>query len=258
VALKALSLSFLSYSNFGIFYPDACRFFGLEPSPMGYGLLHCLDDAGQRVTRATEDVEYVRMIASRIGTATLEGLEVPATKFPVNRAGWPEDWIEEHQTDGRPTDQHRTDHQRGWIAVADEPDPGRAADAGRYRLDVNVADLPARIRAICGSWPEVTERESHGAPAFYVKKQFVMLWPDGHHDQRFPHLWCAAPPGAQDEMIEMQPDRYFRPPYVGGRGWLGVRLDGVVDWDEVRALCAGAYRCVAPKRLVTLLPDDPA
>lgn len=121
---------------------------------------------------------------------------------------------------------------------------------------MNSSDLTARIRAICASWPEVTERESHGAPAFFVKKQFVMLWPDGHHDHDFPHLWCAAPPGAQDEMIEMQPDRFFRPPYVGGRGWLGVRLDGAVDWDEVRAVCAEAYRSVAPKRLATLVSDS--
>lgn len=119
------------------------------------------------------------------------------------------------------------------------------------------SDLTARIRAICRSWPEVTERESHGAPAFFVrKKQFIMVWPDGHHEHRFVHLWCAAPPGAQEEMIETQPDRYFRPPYVGGRGWLGVRLDGAVDWEEVRAVCADAYRTVAPQRLIRLLPDE--
>ena len=110
-----------------------------------------------------------------------------------------------------------------------------------------------RVRAICLRLPEVTERPSHGSPAFFVRKQFVMLWADGHHDHDFPHLWCAAPPGAQEELVTASPDRYFRPPYVGSRGWVGVRLDGDVDWDEVAELCEEAYRVVAPARLTKLL-----
>ncbi len=107
-----------------------------------------------------------------------------------------------------------------------------------------------RVRAICLRLPEVTERLSHGSPAFFVGKQFVMLWADGHHDQDFPHLWCAAPVGVQEELVAASPDRFFRPPYVGHRGWIGVRLDGDVDWDEVAELCEDAYRAVAPARLV--------
>lgn len=80
-----------------------------------------------------------------------------------------------------------------------------------------------------------------------------MVWPDGHHEHRFPHLWCAAGPGVQEELVSSEPDRFFRPPYVGGRGWIGVRLDGDVDWAEVRAMCTEAYRTVAPKRLVAAL-----
>jgi len=114
-------------------------------------------------------------------------------------------------------------------------------------------DVEERVRAICLQLPEVTEKLSHGAPAFFVKKQFVMLWPAGHHDHHFPHLWCAAPPGAQAELVETEPDRFFRPPYVGGRGWLGVRLDGKVDWDEIAEVCADAYRTVAPKKLAALI-----
>ncbi len=110
-----------------------------------------------------------------------------------------------------------------------------------------------RVRAICSRLPEVTERASHGSPAFFVRKQFVMLWADGHHDHDFPHLWCAAPAGAQEELVATSPDRYFRPPYVGSRGWVGVRLDGDVDWDEVAQLCVDAYRVVAPARLARLL-----
>jgi hypothetical protein len=105
--------------------------------------------------------------------------------------------------------------------------------------------IETRVRSLCLGLPGVVEKVSHGAPAFFAGRQFVMLWPEGHHDNGFPHLWCAAPTGAQETFVES--DRYFRPPYVGGRGWLGVHLDGDVDWDEVEMLCEDAYRTVAPK-----------
>jgi hypothetical protein len=103
------------------------------------------------------------------------------------------------------------------------------------------------------SFPEVTEKLSHSAPSFFVGKQFLMLWTDGHHDHHFPHLWCAAPPGAQGELVDTEPERFFRPPYVGARGWLGVRLDRKVDWDEIAAVCRDAYLAVAPKKLIAEL-----
>ncbi|HEV3268784.1 MAG TPA: MmcQ/YjbR family DNA-binding protein [Acidimicrobiales bacterium] len=114
-------------------------------------------------------------------------------------------------------------------------------------------DLEERVRQICMSLPEVTERTSHGSPAFFVKKQFVMLWANGHHDHEFAHLWCAAAPGVQGDLIAHSPERVFRPPYVGARGWIGVRLDGDVDFDEIEMFCEDAYRCVATARQVALL-----
>jgi hypothetical protein len=113
--------------------------------------------------------------------------------------------------------------------------------------------LEEEIRRICLGLPGVTERLSHSAPAFFAGKQFLMLWPDGHHDHHFPHLWCAAPLGTQDELVRLEPDRFFRPPYVGGRGWLGVRLDAEIDWEEIRAICEEAFRTVAPSKLVAAL-----
>jgi hypothetical protein len=112
-----------------------------------------------------------------------------------------------------------------------------------------------RVRRACLSLPEVTERPSHGAPTFFVqgKKSFVTAWLNGHHDHTFPHLWAAGLPGAQESLVAAEPGRYFRPPYVGHRGWVGVRLDGRVDWGDVEALCEDAYRAVAPSRLVALL-----
>ena len=81
----------------------------------------------------------------------------------------------------------------------------------------------------------------------------MTLWADGHHASRFPHLWCAAPPGAQAELTASDPERFFRPPYVGGRGWLGVRLDRDPDWAEI-ADCQDAYRVIAPQPVARL--DD--
>lgn len=121
---------------------------------------------------------------------------------------------------------------------------------------MTAGDIEKQVRAICLALPEATEKLSHGSPAFFVGKQFVMLWPDGHHDHDFPHMWCAAPDGAQEGLISAAPERFFRPPYVGSRGWLGARLDGRVDWDEIEAICIDAYRTIAPKRLLARLDAD--
>ena len=104
--------------------------------------------------------------------------------------------------------------------------------------------------------PEVEERLSHGEPTWFVrgKTTFVMT-ADRHHDDRVA-MWCAAPPGVQEHLAATEPERFFRPPYVGHRGWLGVYLDVPVDWDEIADLVEDAYRTVAPKRLVALLDPD--
>ncbi|MDP9073198.1 MAG: MmcQ/YjbR family DNA-binding protein [Actinomycetota bacterium] len=116
-------------------------------------------------------------------------------------------------------------------------------------------DQLERLRSICLGLPEVTERPSHSAPTWFVrgKSSFVMFWGNGHHGNQFPHLWCAAPPGVQEELVDTEPLRFFRPPYVGGRGWVGVRLDVDPDWAEIARICQEAYRVVAPRRLVDLL-----
>lgn len=109
------------------------------------------------------------------------------------------------------------------------------------------------LRALCLALPEVTERVSHGEPAWFVrdKKQFAMF-ADHHHDERV-GFWCAAPEGAQEALVTSYPERFFRPPYVGVRGWLGVYLDVPVEWDEIAVLVEDAYRVVAPKRLIAAL-----
>jgi hypothetical protein len=119
---------------------------------------------------------------------------------------------------------------------------------------VNTArvDPVERLRQIALALPEVTEKRSHGEPSFFCRKQFVAI-DDHHHGADRLAFWCPAPPGVQEEMIATDPAQFFRPPYVGHRGWLGVRIDGDPDWDEIAEIVRDAYRLVAPKRLVAQL-----
>ena len=109
-----------------------------------------------------------------------------------------------------------------------------------------------QLRALCLGLPGATEKLSHGSPTWFVRKVFV-TYVDDHHGDGILGFWCAAPPGVQEELIAAAPERFFRPPYVGHRGWLGVRLDGDVDWAEIGEIVTDAYRCVAPKKLIAEL-----
>ncbi|HSJ82328.1 MAG TPA: MmcQ/YjbR family DNA-binding protein [Acidimicrobiia bacterium] len=113
-----------------------------------------------------------------------------------------------------------------------------------------------RLRQVCLSLPEVEERMSHGEPAWFVsgKKQFV-TYADHHHDNRVA-FWCAAPEGAQRMLVESDPDRFFVPPYVGVRGWVGCYLDRTVDWDQLDDVVLDAYLTVAPARLAAEITGD--
>ena len=108
-----------------------------------------------------------------------------------------------------------------------------------------------RMRGLCLALPETSERLSHGAPTFFVrgKRAFVMVLTDHHGDGRFA-IWCVAGEGVQELLVDAEPERFFRPPYVGHRGWLGVSLDRGLDWDELAGIAEDAYAEVAPPRLV--------
>jgi hypothetical protein len=116
--------------------------------------------------------------------------------------------------------------------------------------DVRAATLE-RIRSVCLALPEVTERPSHGAPTFFIrgKRSFAMVLTNHHGDGRFA-IWCAAPDGMQQLLVESAGDRYFVPPYVGHRGWLGVHLDRDTDWEEIAGVLEDAYLEIAPPALV--------
>jgi len=117
-------------------------------------------------------------------------------------------------------------------------------------VDPDEERVLARLREICLALPETSERLSHGAPTFFVrgKRSFMMVMTDHHGDGRFA-LWCAAPEGMQQMLVEADPERFFVPPYVGHRGWLGVRLDRGLHWDEISGTVEDAYAEVAPPKL---------
>jgi len=114
-------------------------------------------------------------------------------------------------------------------------------------------DVLERVRSLCLAMPEATERPSHGEPTWFVrdKKVFVM-YADHHHDDRL-GVWMAAPPGVQESLVAADPEHFYRPPYVGHRGWLGVYLDVDVDWDHFADLVESAFRQIAPKTLAARL-----
>ena len=126
--------------------------------------------------------------------------------------------------------------------------------AGRHDSGVTPGErerVLERVRELCLGLPETSERLSHGAPTFFVrqKRSFVTVLTNHHGDGRFA-LWCAAPDGLQKLLVDADPERFFVPPYVGHRGWLGVRLDRGLDRGELAGIVEDAYAEVAPARLL--------
>jgi hypothetical protein len=107
-----------------------------------------------------------------------------------------------------------------------------------------------RLRAICLGFPEAVEKEAWGDPTFRVRGKIFAMEKRG--DGRV-SLWCKAPPGSQVVLVGADPERFFVPPFVGHKGWVGVRLDRGPDWHEVAALVRRSYRLIAPKSLAALV-----
>lgn len=112
----------------------------------------------------------------------------------------------------------------------------------------------ARLRLIALGLPEAEERETWDEPNWRIRGRIFALQ---HRDGDAVAVWVKAPPGAQAVLIGADPERFFAPPYLGGRGWVGVRLHGRPDWNEVAALVRRSYRLIAPKRLAALVSDAP-
>jgi hypothetical protein len=105
-----------------------------------------------------------------------------------------------------------------------------------------VASQLVRVRALCRELPDVTERPSHGSPTFFVGKRTFAYFLDNHHGDGRLALWCAAPEGAQAMLVDSDPEGYFLPPYVAHRGWVGVRLDRDLPWNQIASVLEAAHQ----------------
>jgi hypothetical protein len=107
-----------------------------------------------------------------------------------------------------------------------------------------------RVRRICSALPETTERLSHGEPTFFVKNKVFVMFANNHHNDGHIAIWLPVPSGFQTALIEASPKTFFKPPYVGVRGWVGIELDRISDQDLTFHIQV-AWELTAPKRLVS-------
>ncbi len=107
------------------------------------------------------------------------------------------------------------------------------------------------VRGICLALPETSERLSHGEPTFFVGKKVFTMCANNHHGDGHIAVWIPVPMGMQTTLIETAPKTYFKPPYVGVRGWVGIDLDQIGEAD-LRFHIHTAWELIAPKRLVAL------
>jgi hypothetical protein len=107
-----------------------------------------------------------------------------------------------------------------------------------------------RVRAMCLGFPAAEEKLSHGAPSFHVRGKMFLMFVDGHHDDTRVAVWCKASPEEQRRLVAEDPARYFVPPYVGVKGWVGVRLDGEdPGWIDLSIVVEEGWRSIAPPRI---------
>lgn len=113
----------------------------------------------------------------------------------------------------------------------------------------------SRLRKVCLALPEAHEVEAWGEPTLRVKNKLFAMYAssESHHGAGVASVWLKSTATNQSFMVGANPRRFFVPPYVGPSGWVGVRLDGRVDWDEVADLCREAYALTAPKKLLQRL-----
>lgn len=112
-----------------------------------------------------------------------------------------------------------------------------------------------RLRRIIEALPETSEKLSHGSPTWWGGKKTFATYHSGSYDEGRRAVWIKAPEGVQEDLIDADPEKFYRPKYLGPSGWVAMRLEGKVDWNEVRFLLLQGYRMVAPKRAIALLDD---
>lgn len=119
--------------------------------------------------------------------------------------------------------------------------------ASRSPHGTSVPALLSQVRSIIEALPETLEKLSHGSPTWWGGRKTFACFHDGSYDEGRPAVWIKAPEGAQEALIEANPERFYRPKYLGPSGWVGVRLDADTSWDEVEALLVQGHCLVASR-----------
>ena len=122
----------------------------------------------------------------------------------------------------------------------------KSSDAGEEHI--------RRVRRICTALPEVTEKLSHGEPTFFVKKKVFAMFSNDHHNDGHIAVVIPAAPGMQSALIKSAPETFYRPPYVGVRGWVGIELKAISD-EDLAAHILEAWTLIAPKTLTSRAPS---
>ncbi|MEO8180670.1 MAG: MmcQ/YjbR family DNA-binding protein [Deltaproteobacteria bacterium] len=137
------------------------------------------------------------------------------------------------------------------------PPPRKPVSHPVQQTSARDAPLVERLRKICLGFPEAGERLSHGEPTWFAGKGRVFAMLDNHHHgSRHLSVWLPQPTDAQETLMDADPERFFRPPYVGPSGWVGVVLDTKPDWKMVQRLVRDAFALVATKKLLAQLDDE--
>jgi hypothetical protein len=129
--------------------------------------------------------------------------------------------------------------------------PAVKARAPKKALGASGEEHLRRVRRICSALPGTTEKLSHGEPTFFVTKKVYAMFANNHHDDGHIAIWIPTPPGLQATLIKTEPKKFFMPPYVGVRGWVGIELKEVGD-DELGFHISEAWRLIAPRKMMAL------
>jgi hypothetical protein len=160
--------------------------------------------------------------------------------------------------------QERT-FQNSPVRIVGAPAQRRTRRPARYAVafviareldETRIMTLLGRLRAIIEELPETSEKLSHGSPTWWGGKKTFATFHEGSYDEGRPAVWIKAGDGVQKALVDADPDRFYRPKYLGPSGWVGMRLDAATDWDEVRELLVKGYRLVAPRRALRQLDGD--
>lgn len=112
-----------------------------------------------------------------------------------------------------------------------------------------------RVREICHAFPETVEKLSHGEPTFFVRKKVFVMFANDHHNDGRIAVWLPAPAGMQPVLVESSPETFFKPPYVGVRGWIGIKLSNISD-EDLAFHIRNSWHLVSPKKLQALVEQD--